>query len=163
MKKERRIRSRVRIRIGIKITSRTHSPGSAPSHAPNPLPSAAFFPNGDRPMIPPIPPPSEEPTNPQPSPETSIQAGEPAETPEAPPDHSPRRRLTCWYCDSADLTKNMHLSFGIESGYVGLRYAADGILGGIGLRSLEPLRVTICNECGTVVRISVKEPRREWK
>jgi hypothetical protein len=110
-------------------------------------------------MIPPIPPPSEEPSR-----ETSIQGNEPAETPETPPAHQPpRRRLTCWYCDSEDLTKGLNLGFGVESGYVGIHYAADGILGGIGLWSLEPLRVTICNECGTVVRISVKETQREWR
>ena len=114
-------------------------------------------------MTPPFLPPPEEPESPQPSPETAGPSSEPAEAPEAAPaDQQPRRHLTCWHCDSEDLTRGLHLGFGTESGYVGIKFAATPEILGIGLRGLEPLRVTLCNKCGTVARLSVKT-ERDWR
>jgi hypothetical protein len=49
-----------------------------------------------------------------------------------------------------------------EPGSVGITFEATGKFLGVSLLGKEPLRVTLCNECGTVVRLSVKNAERNW-
>ena len=86
------------------------------------------------------------------------------EVPELIPADQPRRRLTCWYCGSEDLTKGLPLSLSAEVGQVGIKFEhGTKVLGVFQPTGTEPLKVTLCNECGTVVRLSVKETEREWR
>jgi hypothetical protein len=83
--------------------------------------------------------------------------------PEAlPADEPPRHRLTCWYCGSDDLSKGLQLGLPGEAGSVGVTFEATGKFLGMALLGHEPLRVTLCNECGTVVRLAVKNAERKW-
>jgi hypothetical protein len=83
--------------------------------------------------------------------------------PEALPAEQPRPKLlTCWYCGSQDLTRGLELGMPGEAGKVGITFEATGKFLGISLLGKEPLSVTLCNECGTVVRLSVKDSERNW-
>jgi hypothetical protein len=73
-----------------------------------------------------------------------------------------RRRLTCWYCGSDDLSRGLKLGLPAEAGVVGVKFEGTGKFLGISLLGTEPLRVTLCNQCGTVVRLSVQDPERKW-
>jgi hypothetical protein len=85
------------------------------------------------------------------------------EVPEALPVDQPQpKRLTCWYCGSYDLTRGLKLGLTAEAGEVGIKFEATGKFLGVCLLGNEPLRATLCNECGTVVRFSVKDTEREW-
>jgi hypothetical protein len=79
-----------------------------------------------------------------------------------PTEEPPRRRLTCWYCGSEDLSRGLQLGLPGEAGSVGVTFEATGKFLGLSLLGNEPLRVTLCNECGTVVRLSVKSAERKW-
>jgi hypothetical protein len=91
-----------------------------------------------------------------------VQEGPPETQPIAEP---PRRRLTCWYCDSDDLSRGLTLGVPGQGGAakVGVQYEATGkFLGIVAILGDEPLRVTLCNQCGTVVRLSVKDTDHKW-
>jgi hypothetical protein len=88
-------------------------------------------------------------------------------SPEDPPEVLPvaepqRRRLTCWYCGSDDLSRGLKLGMQAETRAVGVSFEATGKFLGMSLLGNEPLRVTLCNECGTVVRLSVQNAERKW-
>jgi hypothetical protein len=84
------------------------------------------------------------------------------EPPEVLPAEEPRRRLTCWYCGSEDLSRELQLGLQGEPGSVGITFEATRKFLGVALLGKEPLHVTLCNECGTVVRLSVKNAERNW-
>jgi hypothetical protein len=71
------------------------------------------------------------------------------------------RRRSCWYCGSADLAQGLKLGLSTEVSAVGVDYKTNIVLG-LAVTSVEPLRVALCKRCGTVVRLSVENPEREW-
>ncbi len=71
------------------------------------------------------------------------------------------KRLTCSYCGSEDITKELTLGLSKHIDQVGVQFETGKFLG-IGLPGTEPLRATICNVCGTVVRLWVKNVERKW-
>lgn len=79
-----------------------------------------------------------------------------------PVDRPSPKPLACWYCGSGNLSKALKLGLGAEVGEVGIKYEATGKLLGMCLLGNEPLRVTLCNECGTVVRLAVKNADHKW-
>jgi hypothetical protein len=78
------------------------------------------------------------------------------------PVEEPHHRPTCWHCGSDDISRGLHLGVSGEAGEVGIQYHATGKVLGMSLLGLERLRVSLCNACGTVVRLSVKETDRNW-
>jgi hypothetical protein len=52
----------------------------------------------------------------------------------------------------------LSLNQNAEIGRIGLPYRVRGIFIGT-----EPLRLDLCENCGTVQRFFVEEPRRNWK
>ena len=86
----------------------------------------------------------------------------PEEIPEVipvPKRHRPRR--VCPHCGGDDITKGLRL-FGSTGGQdIGIKCAAGGILGILAFDA-EPLRVDLCNSCGSVTRIYVKRTERKW-
>jgi hypothetical protein len=74
---------------------------------------------------------------------------------------TPRPGKACWYCGSEDLTRRVEVSQSREVGRIGLAYLGAGLLG-IRAVGTEPLLATLCNECGTVVRLWVEDTGRDW-
>ncbi|HNX31043.1 MAG TPA: hypothetical protein PKM35_05515 [Holophaga sp.] len=63
----------------------------------------------------------------------------------------------CPHCGSLKIRRNLELGQTAEAGHIGLPYRAGGIFTGT-----EALLADLCETCGTVVRLSVKETRRKW-
>jgi hypothetical protein len=73
-----------------------------------------------------------------------------------------RPKPPCPHCGGTDLARGVSVALSNETGSVGLRYRASGEFLGLYVTGTEPLRATVCRECGTIVRLSVKEPDRDW-
>ena len=89
-------------------------------------------------------------------------APEPEEVPEVLPVSEPQsRRLACPHCGSEDLTPGLRLGW-IEG--VGPHYYPHPGRGLLGFRGVaeEKLFAQICCRCGTVARLFVQCPDREW-
>jgi hypothetical protein len=71
-----------------------------------------------------------------------------------------RPARACWYCGSEDIVRGLRL---LGDGSVSIRYFTGeqvlGLFPGVGS---EPVRVHLCNACGTIVRLYVKETDRDW-
>lgn len=65
---------------------------------------------------------------------------------------------TCPWCGSQSISEGLSLNQNAEIGRIGLPYRVRGIFIGT-----EPLRLDLCENCGTVQRFFVEEPRRNWK
>jgi len=63
----------------------------------------------------------------------------------------------CQSCGSADIVRDVTMSQSVEVGTTGLQYKT-----GVILRNTEPLLADMCKQCGTVVRLHVKNPDRKW-
>jgi hypothetical protein len=63
-------------------------------------------------------------------------------------------RPICWYCGSKHLTTGLPLGLQYGGQDVGLAFTFRGT-------GYAPLTATLCDECGTVVRLHVKETERE--
>jgi hypothetical protein len=77
--------------------------------------------------------------------------------PPSPDGQPPRVAAICPRCGSADVFQGVPLSLTAESGSVGLTYKANFLL-----RGTEPLLADLCRACGTVVRLHVAQPDRNW-
>jgi uncharacterized OB-fold protein len=82
----------------------------------------------------------------------SIESGTPPRISSPPPAIN-----VCPHCGSPDAIKDVKLSHTAESGSTGLNYTT-----GVLFRGTEPLLADLCRRCGTVVRLHVKQPDRNW-
>ncbi len=67
------------------------------------------------------------------------------------------RSQVCPHCGHRDLAEGIKLSLLAEIGAVGLNYRANLLLHGT-----EPLLADLCLGCGTVIRLRVARPDRNW-
>jgi len=65
--------------------------------------------------------------------------------------------VRCPTCGNSDIVHDISMSQSVEVGSTGLEYK-KGML----LRGTEPLLADVCSQCGTVVRLHVKNPDRTW-
>jgi predicted RNA-binding Zn-ribbon protein involved in translation (DUF1610 family) len=63
----------------------------------------------------------------------------------------------CPACGSDGLVRNITMSQSVEVGGTGLEYKT-----GVIIRSTESLLADLCTRCGTVVRLHVRNPDRNW-
>lgn len=63
----------------------------------------------------------------------------------------------CPHCGSREVVKGVRLSLLAEVGSIGLNYKANVLFHGT-----EPLRADLCRGCGTVIRLHVEQPNRNW-
>ncbi|MBV9124417.1 MAG: hypothetical protein JO112_13740 [Planctomycetes bacterium] len=83
---------------------------------------------------------------------------DPDNIPEAlPVPERPRRRPECPHCGSTDLVKGLKIGKTAEVGSIGPEFRGPLIFTGT-----EPLFLDLCRECGTVTRLYVREPDRNW-
>ncbi|PSH03698.1 MAG: hypothetical protein CXZ00_10985 [Acidobacteria bacterium] len=64
---------------------------------------------------------------------------------------------TCFHCGGNDIASAVQISQNAESGSIGLAYKVWKLL-----RGVEPLLADLCQSCGTVLRLYVKEAKKEW-
>ncbi|MFA5189268.1 MAG: hypothetical protein WC740_01000 [Verrucomicrobiia bacterium] len=69
----------------------------------------------------------------------------------------PTRPKKCPDCGSTDVIAGVKISMTAEVGSIGLSYKANMLLHGT-----EALCADMCQACGTVIRLYVKNPRRKW-
>jgi hypothetical protein len=74
-----------------------------------------------------------------------------------------RPKHPCPHCGSENFSRGLALSAAGEVGKLGVQYMATGTLLGVGLIGYEPLHVTLCNDCGTIVRLYVVNKDRKWR
>ena len=85
------------------------------------------------------------------------------EIPEVIPVAEPKRHQpVCSHCFGTDIITGLKLGLTAEVGNVGIKYEATGRFLGMALLGNEPLRVEVCNSCGTVTRIYVRDTERKW-
>ena len=65
---------------------------------------------------------------------------------------------TCAACGGADIVRNITMSQAVEVGTVGLQYTEAIVFGGT-----EPLLADLYRQCGTVVRLRVRNTDRKWQ
>jgi len=53
--------------------------------------------------------------------------------------------------------RNITMSQAVETGTVGLEHRKAGVI-----TVTEPLLVDLCRQCGTVLRLHVRNPSRKW-
>jgi hypothetical protein len=64
----------------------------------------------------------------------------------------------CPHCGDTDLARGVELGLAAESGNVGLKCQVAFVFGGT-----EPSYVDLCQTCGSVARLYVKETNRKWR
>ena len=64
---------------------------------------------------------------------------------------------TCPQCGSKEIVEGIPLNQTAEAGNIGLSYRAWGPF-----RGTAPLFADLCQRCGTVVRLFVREPDKRW-
>ena len=69
----------------------------------------------------------------------------------------PGEGVVCPHCGSHDVIKNVDLSITAEARSIGLNYKTNFLI-----RGTEPLLADLCRGCGTVVRLHVRQPDRNW-
>jgi hypothetical protein len=96
------------------------------------------------------------------------------ELPEVEPlDEVHRPKHPCPHCGGQNFSRSLRLLPGIHSGggvitrdLLGIPYykvrPSEGLLGIIGTTWIEPLHATMCNDCGTIVRLYVLNKDRDW-
>lgn len=68
-----------------------------------------------------------------------------------------KNQRTCSECGSTDIVTGIAVSKTAESGHIGLSYRALAIL-----RGTEQLYADLCQHCGTVARLYVRESNQPW-
>jgi len=63
----------------------------------------------------------------------------------------------CLTCGSSDIAQNITMSQAVEVGTTGLEYRSAVIVS-----STEPILADLCRQCGTILRLHVKNPDRKW-
>lgn len=63
----------------------------------------------------------------------------------------------CSYCKGSDIVTGVLVNQTADAGHIGLAYKAWKLLTGT-----ERFYADLCRTCGTVLRLYVKEPAREW-
>lgn len=81
--------------------------------------------------------------------------------PQAAPGHLPPREA-CPYCGSVQIVRGLRLGQRAEAAEVGVKYEASGSFLGIVVMGTEPLRVDLCDNCGTVARLYVGQVGQKW-
>ena len=77
------------------------------------------------------------------------------------PEQQPHRPV-CSHRGGDDIIQGLKLGLTGEVGDVGIKYEATGRFLGMALLGHEPLRLDVCNSCGAVTRIYVKDTERKW-
>ena len=80
-----------------------------------------------------------------------------------PVDEVQRPKHPCPHCGGSNFTRSLAMGIGTEPGLLGVEYMATRTVLGVGLIGQEPLHVTLCNDCGTVVRLYVLNKDRNWR
>lgn len=62
----------------------------------------------------------------------------------------------CKYCGSTKLIRDLHVSKSKDTALLGIPYKKSVFL------DTEPFRIELCEECGSVNRIYVKNTDRKW-
>jgi len=65
--------------------------------------------------------------------------------------------VRCPHCGGNDVVMGLKLNQTADAGSIGLPYSTATIFSGT-----EPLHADLCRTCGNVVRLFVKEPKRNW-
>jgi len=63
----------------------------------------------------------------------------------------------CPLCGGVEVAAGLIVNQSTEVLRIGLAYKAGGFM-----TACEPLRADLCQNCGSVVRLFVKEPKRNW-
>lgn len=63
----------------------------------------------------------------------------------------------CPRCGGRNFARGIALNQNADVGTIGLQYQSAWIF-----RSTEALLADLCEDCGTIVRFHVKEPKRKW-
>lgn len=63
----------------------------------------------------------------------------------------------CLTCGSPDIVRNITMSQAVEVGSIGLEYRTAVLI-----TRTEDLLADLCKQCGTVLRLHVKNPDRKW-
>ncbi len=63
----------------------------------------------------------------------------------------------CFYCGGSDIVSGLTVDQTADAGQIGLAYKAWRLLQGT-----ERLYADMCPSCGTVLRLYVKHPNRDW-
>lgn len=67
------------------------------------------------------------------------------------------KTATCQECGGTDIVKSIGISKMTEAGSIGLGHNTDYFV-----KASEPLVVDLCRNCGTVVRLYVKNADKRW-
>ncbi|MCX7708332.1 MAG: hypothetical protein N2484_00620 [Clostridia bacterium] len=62
----------------------------------------------------------------------------------------------CKHCGGDKLIKDLHVKRSNEIGFYGIPYTKSIFVG------TEPFRIELCQECGTINRLYVKDMNRNW-
>ena len=79
---------------------------------------------------------------------------------QATPGHLPPQQV-CLHCGSANIVRGLKIGQRADISDIGLKYEASASFLGIVALGTEPLRVDLCENCGTVVRMYVAQ-RQKW-
>ena len=64
----------------------------------------------------------------------------------------------CIHCGGTNLGENIQVAMTAEAGSIGLRYATKFLVNGV-----EPFYADLCNDCGSITRLYVKNGERRWR
>ena len=64
----------------------------------------------------------------------------------------------CLICGSSDIVRNITMSQAVETGSTGLEYRTAVVI-----TATEALLADLCKQCGTILRLHVKNPDRKWR
>ncbi|HAU28882.1 MAG TPA: hypothetical protein DCW68_02075 [Rhodospirillaceae bacterium] len=64
---------------------------------------------------------------------------------------------TCPHCGKNTITQSIPMSQSAEVQRIGLRFKARFMM-----RGTEEILADLCTSCGTIIRLFVKEPQRNW-
>ena len=63
----------------------------------------------------------------------------------------------CQYCNGANIQTNVPVGQNAEVGVIGLQYKTKFVVIGV-----EPFYADLCKDCGSINRLFVKNPGRNW-
>jgi hypothetical protein len=63
----------------------------------------------------------------------------------------------CPYCGSANIIRHIKIDQTADAGNIGIQYHTRFLLYGT-----EPIFTDLCDECGSLLRIFVDNPRKRW-
>ena len=64
----------------------------------------------------------------------------------------------CIHCGGTNLTENIQVALTAEMGNIGLEYVTKFLVHGV-----EPFYADLCNDCGSITRLHVKNRDRRWR